>query len=79
MGECSTQSRGLDLMEKKIPEGRSKTPDTSDHGIDEGSEVSRSEASVEYPHFQILLSQEGNICMSSRRLKASKILVITCM
>lgn len=43
MGECSTQSLGLDLMRKKISEGRRKT-----FGI--GSKVSRSEDLVQYHH-----------------------------
>lgn len=37
-------------MRKQISEGRRKTLGTSDHGIDEGSKVSRSEDLVEYHH-----------------------------
>lgn len=59
-------------MKKKISEGRRKTPSTSDHGIDEESKDSRSEDSVMCDKFQILLSWEGNICMSSRGLIDSR-------
>lgn len=48
--ECSTGSLGLDLLRKQISEGRRKTLGTSDHGIDEGSKVSRSEDLGEYHH-----------------------------